>query len=357
MTKQRQNIKILSQINKVIPTDKEIGVTGILDSSGNLVSDPQLNLPGAYIWVRRNRTGQAIRALNPSVKMQAGLEVYIERPSITEEWVVTGLTPEGIRQLGAWAPSYSVPDIVQGVGRSLVSPEQISILRAAFIGDFNVEISNGNFIMPDGSTSTLSSGVIDISSHQPAGPNEKALVLIGLDLVAGSLTSQADSAVASTKPPQTGMLFSRSAIKTFINTASASYPDVFWLYAVSMKDSDTELNNIKRIRNVWFIPHTPLQTPRYGVSETLIIATGEITLNVRRNIIVAAESGTADDLDTINGLSEGEEVVLRADSGDTITVKHGTGNIETDAGTDISLTGNKILKLLSIDGTTLRQYA
>lgn len=44
-----------------------------------------------------------------------------------------------------------------------------------------------------------------------------------------------------------------------------------------------------------------------------------------RNIVVAAQSGTADDLIEVTGLTVGDEIILRADTGDTITVKHNDG--------------------------------
>jgi hypothetical protein len=43
--------------------------------------------------------------------------------------------------------------------------------------------------------------------------------------------------------------------------------------------------------------------------------------------IIAAESGTADDLDTISGAAAGDIILLRADTGDSITLVHGSGNL------------------------------
>lgn len=89
------------------------------------------------------------------------------------------------------------------------------------------------------------------------------------------------------------------------------------------------------------------------------IATGAITITQTYHA-VAAESGTTDDLATINvdasvATSDGANtfrpfVILRADTGDTITVKHGTGNISLNGAADFSLSGNKQLLLL-YDGT------
>jgi hypothetical protein len=60
----------------------------------------------------------------------------------------------------------------------------------------------------------------------------------------------------------------------------------------------------------------------HGSGATKTIATGVASAGTDRNLIIAAESGTADDLIEITGLSVGESVLLRADTGDTITVVH-----------------------------------
>jgi hypothetical protein len=75
---------------------------------------------------------------------------------------------------------------------------------------------------------------------------------------------------------------------------------------------------------------------------TLTISSGAITVT-QRNHIVAAETGTTDDLATItNGINFSDNTVeaqirLQADTGDTITLKHGTGNIQIPGGTDFTL--------------------
>lgn len=76
---------------------------------------------------------------------------------------------------------------------------------------------------------------------------------------------------------------------------------------------------------------------------------------------VAAETGTADNLATISldtsafptvdgAYTFRPFIVIRADTGDTITVKHGTGNIYLNGAADFALSGNKQL-LLFFDGT------
>jgi hypothetical protein len=80
---------------------------------------------------------------------------------------------------------------------------------------------------------------------------------------------------------------------------------------------------------------------------TLTIASGVITV-IQVKHIIAAQTGTTDDLDTINvdsTIGAGYEgiIILKADAGDTITLKHETGNISLPGGFDINLTGEALL--------------
>ncbi len=84
-------------------------------------------------------------------------------------------------------------------------------------------------------------------------------------------------------------------------------------------------------------------------STILTLSTGAVTA-VGPYHIMAAESGTTDDLDTITPSDDRTLLVIQADVGDTITVKDGTGNIQLNGGADFSLTGDATL-LLFYDGT------
>jgi hypothetical protein len=67
----------------------------------------------------------------------------------------------------------------------------------------------------------------------------------------------------------------------------------------------------------------------FGAPETLTISTGVVTrTSTTSHFVIAAESGTSDDLDTINGGSDGDVIVLSPDSGDTITVRDNIGNLQ-----------------------------
>lgn len=76
-----------------------------------------------------------------------------------------------------------------------------------------------------------------------------------------------------------------------------------------------------------------------GIGATLTISVDEIAITNQVHTITA-ESGTADNLDTItnaNG-SDGQVVILFAKVGDTITVKHAGGNIRTKTAADVTVT-------------------
>lgn len=84
------------------------------------------------------------------------------------------------------------------------------------------------------------------------------------------------------------------------------------------------------------------------------------TLTVTQNLmVVGAQSGTADDLATIALHADftlaGYQPILflKATTGDTITIKDGTGNIETNSGADVSLTGEKMVMLVRMVGTAI----
>lgn len=96
-------------------------------------------------------------------------------------------------------------------------------------------------------------------------------------------------------------------------------------------------------------------------AQTVTISTGAAAVTVPAagiaNVILAAESGTADDLTSFSGLSNGCFVVVRADAGDTITVKT-SGNISTGGLGDAVLVGDdKHFLLFVYDGTTANLVA
>ena len=100
------------------------------------------------------------------------------------------------------------------------------------------------------------------------------------------------------------------------------------------------------------------QSVRFKDATILTVASGEVSASDGYHII-ASESGTSDDLDTItadfsdltvNSTTYRPMLLIKADTGDTITVKHNTGNIQLSSSADYALSGDLVLQLF-YDGT------
>lgn len=106
---------------------------------------------------------------------------------------------------------------------------------------------------------------------------------------------------------------------------------------------------------------SPLGGANVGAGVIKTLATGILTAGTDRNIIVAAETGTTDDLVEISGLAVGDLVYLRADTGDTITVKHNdaaaTNKIHLIGNADLILDEQNALTFLQVDTNILGQIA
>jgi hypothetical protein len=78
---------------------------------------------------------------------------------------------------------------------------------------------------------------------------------------------------------------------------------------------------------VEFVDHVTPPVINFGTQELLTISGGAVTRTATTSFFrIAAESGIADNLSTINGGSEGDVVIIKSDTGDTITVNE-AGNI------------------------------
>jgi hypothetical protein len=75
------------------------------------------------------------------------------------------------------------------------------------------------------------------------------------------------------------------------------------------------------------------------------IASGAVT-STQTLLTIAAETGTADDLVTVNTATNGDLLILRADAGDTIALKNGTGNLLCAGGADFAITGAQLALLM-----------
>ncbi len=117
-----------------------------------------------------------------------------------------------------------------------------------------------------------------------------------------------------------------------VDTQNIDASDVTTPIANLKTGIENTLNGVQQIERLLFVART-----------ILTISSGSITPTQVQHT-VAAETGTVDDLDTITAQNE-RMIVLRADAGDTITIKNGTGNITVWSGQDITLIGNKVALL------------
>lgn len=90
----------------------------------------------------------------------------------------------------------------------------------------------------------------------------------------------------------------------------------------------------------------------FGAAAIKTLASDVATLGSDRNVAIAAQSGTTDNLIELAGLSVGDSVIIYADTGDTITIKHNdagaTDKILLAGAADYALTGNAALILTKI---------
>lgn len=126
--------------------------------------------------------------------------------------------------------------------------------------------------------------------------------------------------------------------------------------------ANTSWNNFITLGNesrAWNRVYTG-QVGYVGVYAVVDIVGGVINLaNYVAAIVVplAAETGTSDDLDTITITASAFFLfALQADVGDTITVKHGTGNIYFNDASDHAITGDQTILVLYYGGKCFAWY-
>ena len=97
-------------------------------------------------------------------------------------------------------------------------------------------------------------------------------------------------------------------------------------------------------------------TVRYKNATELTIATGVVTITQSYHTIDTEADAASDDLDTINGTNlQGKWLIVFPDNdARTVVLKHGTGNITTTTGSDITLDSKNKFALLFYDVTTWR---
>lgn len=81
-----------------------------------------------------------------------------------------------------------------------------------------------------------------------------------------------------------------------------------------------------------FIAHTTPPVVNFGSIEVLTISGGSVARSATSSFYaIESEIGVADNLDTITGGSDGDVIIIRPQSGDTITVRDNIGNIQLNS--------------------------
>lgn len=88
-----------------------------------------------------------------------------------------------------------------------------------------------------------------------------------------------------------------------------------------------------------------------GIGATLTIASGVVTVTHSIHSIDTEAAGATDDLDTINGGTAGQILIIgTVASARDVVLKHGTGNLLLDGGVDFSLLFTRYRCKLVYDG-------
>jgi len=89
-----------------------------------------------------------------------------------------------------------------------------------------------------------------------------------------------------------------------------------------------------------------------GPADTLTISAGVVTATKYYSSVDTESAASTDDLDTINGGSDGDLLIIRAtNSGRTVVAKHGTGNLHLDGAADFTMDNSDDRLYLMSNGT------
>lgn len=363
-------------------------VTGKLDSSGSLIADATQGLPPNYIWVRLGDDRTAVPMLS-KIRAVAGIDVVVAYDRLWREDVV--LEVNLTRTQLDYAAAYNVPQLPANMSTPTGARDIVP-------GGVFADIAGGLYVRvgPYWHEAGYWDDITPLELTPTATSSKKSLAVVGVDRETNALTYTltADRSLAT---------------NLIINAAPTSYAvadilavveadrTVDWRGAVELAHGDTEIDASKIVPLLWIRPvaigatvstdgipglvpgavaadkdkflrgdgtyATPSASstvPNFGTGVTKTLSSDVASAGTDRHLIIAAQSGTADNLIEITGLNVGDEIIIRADSGDTITVKHNdSGAIDKIIlynGSDLALTGDDTLKLTKTASGTVVQY-
>lgn len=180
---------------------------------------------------------------------------------------------------------------------------------------------------------------IDLTAYIPSTTGHHGWVVVSLDTNTGALSAHAGSTTF-----------------TFVDLDQADIVaidigDDIPIAALDISNGATEIVE-SGIVDMRVIPSRPAALMSTS-SNTVTLSSDAATLSPKYSFfLIAAQTGTADDLSTLTVTGLPRLIMLQADTGDTITVKHNVGNIKLAVGLDYVLSGDKTLCLFW-DGTNL----
>lgn len=355
--------------------------TGKLNVDGTLNLDATAGLPDGYIWVRFGEDRSAAVVKNMTMRNVAGVYVEVVYDTYHQEdqvWEVDRV--RALEAMGAAAAAaMNVPE--QGASISTpISARDVTFLNLfpdSELGGLVVRITAG--MLPGGmwwdgaSTTTLT---------PTSSGGKKSLVCVGIDPIALTYVKT----LAADRTFGEDLIADRELTEdgaTDVKAVMDADPATVWIGAVELANGDTTIDASLVTSLFWRLPTMTAATSGAagvaglapapaagdegkflrgdatwvsisgGAATTLTLASGAVTgTNTDAYFKIAAQSGTADDLDTLTLTGTPRLVLLQADTGDTITVKHSMGNIELNGAVDFELSGDKTLALFW-DGTNL----
>ena len=148
--------------------------------------------------------------------------------------------------------------------------------------------------------------------------------------------------------------FTGDGVKVVEKIAAPTTSDIAYPVGTVWVDTLHETAYLHCDSGVWvFIGGSSGGGGDWGVAKSVTVSGGIITVESGCWYKVDTEGGAAsDDLDTISGLAEGEQVMLSAANGArTIVLKTGTGNLNIRVNTSLNDTIGRVI--LVSDGTNL----
>lgn len=382
MAKEDQIVEALSTIKSSIRHIRRRSMrlgrytNGVLDTAVNAT------LPAAYVWVFDPQGDKRVSspAKNLTTEYGVGMSVIVAYNVDSQEDDVIGVdTVLAPLEQGSAAAGLNSPQ--KGANTPTpINARDITVggVFAASSGGLDVRI--GAFWHENGYYAD--SAVLTLTPTATSG--KKSFAVVGVNRLTNAATFMltADRSVGFTlitndKPNP----YAVADIMAVVDAA----PQTDWRGAVELKNGDTTINPAKILPLPWLKPAmvgadgsaagerglvpAPAATDNdkallgagawafrhltSTTSTTVTLASGAATIPATTCfVILAAETGTADDLDTATVTGAPRIILFQADSGDTITVKHSTGNIELNGATDFALSGDKTLALFW-DGTNL----